>query len=451
MEEHSPTPKRVVVISDLHLGGSQSAMMSRPGRLVSFLNGLPGQLRADERLELVIAGDFVDFLCVEPWSRWTPEPSAARTKLDQTMNHPQFSPIFDSLRALVASGCDVTILLGNHDLELALPAVQDAFWKRLGTGPHRVLFLTDGRAYRVGGLLIEHGNRYDGANANDWDCLRTIASAQSRGEDPPVSLRVSAGSEIVENVVNPLKGDYPFLDLIQPQNELVAMLLLAFEPSLIWDWGKIAWILKGRRLQEENPRGDQPRRPYQVAASPLDEPDEELQAAFGKAYDDLRHPPRQVSHGDWLRVYLENRKDSLSEILRRGDHAPADRLYKIRLILCRLLLDDRSFQLDGPTGPYGGAAERLIASGDGVQAVIMGHTHLPRKVRMGKGWYLNTGTWIDRIHVPGQALQDGADEALETFLKDLLDDHRPDCPATYADTRISPQGNIEEIELRPER
>jgi hypothetical protein len=67
---------------------------------------------------------------------------------------------------------------------------------------------------------------------------------------------------------------------------------------------------------------------------------------------------------------------------------------------------------------------------------------------VGKRWYLNTGTWIDRVRVPDRALEDGADEALETFLKDLLEDRRPDCPATYADARIGPQGNIEKIELR---
>jgi len=425
-----------------------SPMMSRPGRLADFLTGLPRRVQEGESLELVIAGDFVDFLCIQPWSGWTPEPGEARDKLARTMSGSLFKPVFDALGALVAAGGDVTILLGNHDLELALPAVQEALWKQLGAGPHRVLFLTDGRAYRVGGLLIEHGNRYDGANANDGERLRVIASARSRGESSPVELRVSAGSQLVEKVINPLKRWYPFLDLLQPQDELVALLLLAFEPALIHDWVMISQMFKGRRLQEANPRGDQPGATHQVASSPLDGPDPELQAAFGPAYDQLLRPPQQVAHSDFLRVYLQNRKDSLSSILGRGDHIPPDRLRQIRLMLRRLLRGDRTFQLDGPTGPYGEAARRLIAAGRDVEAVIMGHTHLPRKVRMGGGWYINTGTWIDRVRVPDEALEEGADEALEQFLQDLLHDQRPRCPATYAEARIGPEGKIETLELQ---
>jgi UDP-2,3-diacylglucosamine pyrophosphatase LpxH len=225
--------RRVIVISDLHLGGNKSVMMSRPGRLVRFLRELPHQVRSDEKLELVIAGDFVDFLTIDPLASWTPEADVARKKLNDTMNGELFGPVFDALLELVRSGCALTILLGNHDLELALPGAQEALWRRLSADPHQVLFLVDGRAYRVGGLLIEHGNRYDGANANDWEYLRLIGSAHSRAESAPVTLRTSFGSRFVIEHINPLKDRYPFLDLLQPQTELVALLLLAFEPELI--------------------------------------------------------------------------------------------------------------------------------------------------------------------------------------------------------------------------
>ena len=46
-------PTRLVVVSDLHLGGSHLPMMSRPPELDAFIHGLRGGLKTDERLELL--------------------------------------------------------------------------------------------------------------------------------------------------------------------------------------------------------------------------------------------------------------------------------------------------------------------------------------------------------------------------------------------------------------
>jgi calcineurin-like phosphoesterase family protein len=192
--------RRVIVISDLHLGGSKSVMMSRPGRLVRFLRGLPHQAKSDEKLELVIAGDFVDFLTIDPLASWTPKPDVARKKLNDTMDGELFGPVFDALLELVRSGCALTILLGNHDLELALPVAQEALWRRLSADPHQVLFLVDGRAYRVGGLLIEHGNRYDGANANDWEASSAPPIRGPKLHPSPCAPRLEAGSSSTTSI-----------------------------------------------------------------------------------------------------------------------------------------------------------------------------------------------------------------------------------------------------------
>ena len=91
-------------------------------------------------------------------------------------------------------------------------------------------FIDDGSAYQVGRILIEHGNRYDGANANDWSALRVHRAAVSRFEADPeqLDMHVSAGSQMVAGFINPLKGDYPFIDPLQPQGETQALLLLSF-------------------------------------------------------------------------------------------------------------------------------------------------------------------------------------------------------------------------------
>ncbi|MFY9556282.1 MAG: metallophosphoesterase, partial [Blastocatellia bacterium] len=279
------TAQRVFVISDLHLGGSPPTMMSTPERLARFIDSLPARLQPDETLELVIAGDFVDFLAVAPFQSWTVDRHQALTKLQQVMTDAAFGIVFSSLGKLVASGAGLTVLIGNHDLEMALPALQRFFLERLDATPHQVSFVDDGHAYRLGRMLIEHGNRYDGANENDWTNLRIIASAQSRMEDSPVELRASAGSWLVERVVSPLKARYPFIDLLQPQGEMVALLLAAFEPGLILDLPQMARVLRAQRLQSINLSGSQPGRTHAVAARDLTAaPDPELARVFGEAY-----------------------------------------------------------------------------------------------------------------------------------------------------------------------
>ena len=169
---------RLIVVSDLHLGGSEPCMMSRPDALAAFVDGLPARLRADERLDLVIAGDFVDFLAMPPGEAWTADPADAADKLARTVRGP-FSPVFQVLGRHLAHGHERTVIVGNHDVELALPPVQAVFEQGVAG---RVRWVDDGRAYRVGGALVEHGNRYDEANLNDWEGLRAAISAWTRDE-----------------------------------------------------------------------------------------------------------------------------------------------------------------------------------------------------------------------------------------------------------------------------
>jgi len=420
-------------------------MMSRPAILADFIDRAPDILAGDEELELIIAGDFIDFLAIEPNRCWTPDPLEAVTKLRKTTVKPPFDVVFAALAKFVASGHGLTILLGNHDVELALPDVQDALLSDIGATRRQVLFFDDGRAYRVGKALIEHGNRYDGANENDWDGLRAIASAHSRNEAPKTRLKVSFGSQIVERVVCLIKRSYPFIDLLQPQGELVALLLLAFEPSLIWNLRSILQLHRADLLQRRNAEGLQPGETRHVAFSSLEDGDDtDLKYAFGPVYERLRRTSQEVGLRDVVAAAWSAREDSLTKILDRGDRIPQERLQQIRVVMRRLLLDDESARLDGETGPYGKAAERLIELGKGrVQTVVMGHTHLAREIGPpGRASYINTGTWADVVRVPAPILEEGADRELEDFLRKLKSDIRPPPVPTYAELCIEPGGDV---------
>jgi UDP-2,3-diacylglucosamine pyrophosphatase LpxH len=447
--------RRVFVISDLHLGGQPPTMMSTPDRLAAFIESLPSRLQSDEQLELVINGDFVDFLAIEPCEAWTSTPVSAREKLLKTVSASTFTPVFTALASLVAGGHRLTLLLGNHDLELTIPAIRDALLDAIGATPHQVHCVFDGSAYRIGGALIEHGNRYDTANENDWDGLRTIASALSRGESPPVALRVSAGSFLVEKVVAGLKPRYPFIELLHPQGELLALLLAAFEPALIFDLPKVGRVFRANRLQNSNARGTQPGHTYAVAATITEPPvDEDVRLAFGTAYDGLMMASEQVSVSDVLLAAWNARHDSLSEILKRGEEIPRNRIEQIRVAMRRMLLDDTSDRVDGDTQQYGLAARRIIESSEGaIEVVLMGHTHLPRQVGpAGRPTYINTGSWTDVIRVPQAVLEPGRHVELQHFLAQLHGGGLRTAMAAYADLRVDRDGRVSSaalVELKP--
>lgn len=425
-------------------------MMSRPQLLAEFIEYLASQRLENEAIELVIAGDFVDFLAIEPHASWTPDEDEARMKIERTMREEPFRGVFMALGRLVAAGHRLTILIGNHDVELALPDVQDALLRHLDAQPQRIHFVDDGRAYRIGGALIEHGNRYDDANTNDWDGLRQIASAMSRFEAPPAKLRVSPGSQLVQKVVNPLKVQYPFIDLLQPQGQLTLLLALAFEPQLLRNWDALCRLWRADRLQRRNWAGKQPGQARQVAADDLGSYDEEIERVFGAPYRDLnRSLPEPVGAIDILTMAFQPRHDSLSSILQRGDAIPADRLAQLRVAM-RKLLDGRHAALDGDTAQYGKAAERMRRESQGaIQVVVMGHTHLARHIGdPTRATYINTGTWADIVRVPHAVLQDGANDELSAFLYRLLNDERSDMPPpTYGALRIEADGLVSKAVL----
>src|SRR4051794_11921597 len=83
--------------------------------------------------------------------------------------------VFKALKKFVTSGHELTVLIGNHDIELSLPDVRDWLDAYLGRG---VTWLMDSEAYAVGDAVIEHGNAYDVANAVDHARLRLMRAAQ---------------------------------------------------------------------------------------------------------------------------------------------------------------------------------------------------------------------------------------------------------------------------------
>jgi UDP-2,3-diacylglucosamine pyrophosphatase LpxH len=411
----------VYVISDLHLGG-EAANDQSPGfqicgeasqkLLVDFLEWVATQRRADHDIHLVVNGDSVDFLAEKPFAAFTVDENEAERKLEAIFDRTR--AVWDGFQNVAGSGAQVTFTLGNHDLELTLPGPRRLLRDTLGPG--RVDFLFDNEALRIGSVLIEHGNRYDGWNAVNHDSLRRVRSALSRGEKPE-NFPAPPGSRLVVEVMNDLKRKYRFIDLLKPEQESVVPLLVALEPATL---AKIARVRQYRKqaLAVRYADDGRPEDSEMIAArraTVTREKQSEDKAAsialaagvdldqigMGAVAAGLLDRWRAATDGDKRQAEVRLAYEALQQWL--GPHFTA----------FDTQLEDETYLLPARTSLR-----------NGFDTVIYGHTHLVKRLSPlgANDLYLNTGTWAELMAVPRAILLDNEDDAkrqLEEFLDDL--------------------------------
>lgn len=428
---------RVFVISDLHLGGAPASgdkpafqMCTEKGRaaLARFIAWAAEQKRQNQDLHLVIAGDIVDFLAEERaggFQPFTSDSEAACAKLSLVLS--ETAPIWNGLKRFLEVG-SLTLLLGNHDLELSLPEPRRLLLDVLGPG--RVEFLYDNQAFALGPLLVEHGNRYDDWNAVPHDDLREVRSRLSRGEH--ATFDPLPGSRMVTELVNPTKKELAFVDLLKPEDAALLPFLALLSPNR---FRQVSVTLKNRvrALRVRYGAGRQPKDRNFVGLD--DDAPLTLGVGTGDADDDrlLLLAEEAASGGD---PALAGAGDEMS-FIERWKEAATDAYRSTLLdILLRTLQAYRSksraaFALDREGEKYLLGATESAAKG--FKVIVYGHTHLPKKVRLNErkatdgtqhdAVYLNSGTWADLMAVPDGIL-DGDPKAGETrkHLQQFADD-----------------------------
>jgi len=148
----------VVFVSDSHIGGDPGCDgFESPEELSVLLEELAGR---DGPVELILAGDFFDFLQISP-----PRDGVDRAAL--TMSRPEYEGLFAALGRF-ASGEQkrVVYLPGNHDAEMWWnPRIQKTLRER---GLVDEFALSYEAHFEVGGeqrvVYCEHGNQFDPAN-----------------------------------------------------------------------------------------------------------------------------------------------------------------------------------------------------------------------------------------------------------------------------------------------
>ncbi len=466
--------RQVYIISDLHLGGvyPEAGQSGRGFRinthvdeLTAFVDAVTSKPTSEPTIELIINGDLVDFLAErepgpENWVPFSPDPAKAAKKMETIAGRdPQF---FDALKRLLHKGHTLTILMGNHDIELGLPQVRATLESILDvSGHHDFRLIYDGEAYIVGDALIEHGNRYDAFNVVDNDALRRFRSLQSRRQPVPkkYDFPPPAGSRMVASVINPIKEDYGFIDLLKPETGAVVPVLLALEPGyrkILGTVAKLALAASDHKLEEPAlPSfggdissdtgggggmfgGDMGGFSAALPAAKPKKSAEDLElekvldsAIPGGSGDFLE----DVSEGDENseRAQLEqigsdisagdtiSRTMGLARLLFSRNDRNIDKRLPALLQAFRALQGDQSFDRTVETDPGYGEAAKDLSKG-GFKYIIFGHTHMAKKIEIADGrFYLNSGTWADLMQFPQEIITGNDAEALPK-VKEFIDD-----------------------------
>lgn len=423
----------VFIISDLHIGGRSSSddesgfrICNNISKLTAFVDALSALRAEDKMIELIINGDFIDFLAEEHddgFRAFIDRQDLAVATFDRIVQRDR--PIFDGLKNFLASGHRLTLLLGNHDVELSFPRVRSRLEFVLGVnGSCRFRFIYDGEAYSVGDAIVEHGNRYDGFNTVDHNGLRQLRSLQSRGQlVPSGTFSPPPGSHLVAGIMNPLKREYAFVDLLKPETEAVIPILLALDPRLRQHL--VALLRLKRTAKKHEPVSPAlPAYGGDVASVGLtDDVVSSLRGLMGEnavrsfidGIGDLH-----FGYGDDIASGGVRQGLGLMRLLLSRQAEPLEKRMNSLLEAVRCLRSDCSFEQDKEEPAYYEAAQAL-ASG-GYRYVVFGHTHLAKAVELRPGrFYFNTGTWADVMRFPREMLA-GDEQIARASLRAFLDD-----------------------------
>jgi UDP-2,3-diacylglucosamine pyrophosphatase LpxH len=406
---------QISVVSDLHLGGAFGfQVFGQTDLLASYIDHL--RQAGSGECALVLNGDTVDFLA-EPGAKYF-DPEGAIAKLNRMFGDASLVPVWEALRKFAATPKrHLVIILGNHDLELAMPWVRDHFLNTISgdddSARSRIKLVLDGTGFccTVGSatVLCVHGNEVDPWNLTDYEALRRLARDLIQGRPAMEEWVPNAGSKLVIDVMNDVKHEYAFIDLLKPEQTGAVRILLALKPDLrpmlrqvaevaarrIWDQARRAVGLLSEDAAVESPAGQQDALTriavdqYQVAVK-IDGLLDRTEKRFLDGADpmDLVYEQQSQQLGWW---------DALVSVVRQREP------YEVAWEAIKELVNDKTFDINQADVDF----QRIDESaGPEFDFVITGHTHLARMLSRtkGRGIYLNSGTWASLMRLTPKQL-----------------------------------------------
>jgi UDP-2,3-diacylglucosamine pyrophosphatase LpxH len=404
------------IVSDLHFGdrgAHEDFVYGQDFR--AFLEHMrrEGEARGGKS-ELVIAGDFMDFLQIAPLRRgpWR----EAKDKIERVAK--AHRETFDALARYAKDGNRVVILAGNHDIELSFREVQEAFKDQVAGGDEEVkknlLFPNDAPlgpqfrgwergpfAHRLPGVYIEHGNQLDAVNFFDH---RDFFEANA-----PERIKLPWGSEFVLDLFNEVEAKYRFIDKVRPRSAAVLILWL-LDPALVRDRLPTLAGLGGRLYPELRRFARAAKTPVGGGARGGSDVEQGTEAEFlawlGESAEDLET--------------IDKNRGALVDDASGSRGYFSDKLSASYAAVCRRAFAALTSRADTPRDGDGyvqGALE--IAVREKAEVVILGHTHGIKDIRAGAARYLNTGTWIGLLDVDLKSLENAGTDEYRAILEKL--------------------------------
>lgn len=408
------------VVSDLHMGGRPGFQILREGkRLAGFIDWV-GKQRPDGKVALLLNGDVIDSLAEDIGGYVAISDAVAMVQ--RIFDYDAFKAVWDALAVFVTKPRrTLIIVIGNHDVEMAFPAVQRAILARLAgdslEARARIEFSTMGAGYpcAVGKARVfcTHGNEVDPWNFNRYEDLSRAARRLNAGVAlDPSEWQPNAGTRMVKDVMNQVKRKYAWIDLLKPEAQAAVGVLLVLDPGQVAKINQLIPIVGQKvsgdvqvdqRLSADGfataapapTAAGMPRRADQLLGPNLTQGMRGAPATGGLGSDDLL---LQVE-----RTYRSGAPGagSTDETLGTGQLI-LDRLTgwftgigpdeALRRALKDWLAGDKTFKIDDPDETYTAVTKN---TGADIDFLVTGHTHLERAINRGGGrYYFNTGTWI---------------------------------------------------------
>jgi UDP-2,3-diacylglucosamine pyrophosphatase LpxH len=377
-----------IIVSDLHLGagffdldkGNVLEDFIVDSTFARFLHEMKEESEIEGTdFELIIGGDMIEFLQAPAVDQFEPRrtypPENYRSSLEEDSarkidliirGHPMF---FVALREFIKPANPqrkVTIIKGNHDVELYWPAVKERIRQAVyATGEERAKLLAfEEVCVNREGIYIEHGNQY-AEKVNRVDNFEEPLDPEREGQ-----LAIPAGSQFVIEFFNQVEWEKWWVDSVKPITALIWYALaldFPFAVKTLVAFLKVAHILIVGSLAATE------------AEKLVRELEDETQ---------LQVLSQHYAEDEAFRREFNARVGHLLEAVDAPPEIPRTRAIDevLAFNLGKSIIDEINSALR--------RAAEVKAKETGAEIVVFGHIHDPLCERLESGgFYLNSGTW----------------------------------------------------------
>ncbi len=230
-----------LVISDLHLGKGRKTPLGMinpleefyfEDKLVEFIDFYSSGKYRDYEVELVINGDFLNFLQVDYHGHFLTvvTEGVALEKLKGIIKGQE--KVFRALKEFASvPHRSISYIVGNHDQAMLWPQLRAYFNECVGTS---VKFKNI--AYNFDGIHIEHGHMHEAANRLDPKKFFL------KKDLPEPIMNLPFGSHFFIDFVMKIKQKHPHVDKVRPFNKMIRWALVNETWFTITTFLKLIWF-----------------------------------------------------------------------------------------------------------------------------------------------------------------------------------------------------------------